>query len=81
MFPCASTSSTTGRSTAGLILSRVIGCAYRRERGRTEWRRRRPVDHQLEVNPVIWQLQEIRLVEPLVKFANEVWGVFRADAK
>ena len=52
-----------------------------RERRRAEGCRRRPVDHELEINPVIGELQEIRLRKPFVKFADEVRRVLRTDTE
>ena len=77
---CESTAALPAARSAPADLRRIRQSRWSKRR-RAEGRRRRPVDHELEVNPVVRQLQEIRLVEPLMKFANEVWRVFRADAK
>ena len=49
------------------------------ERDRAERFRGRSVDHELEIDAVIRQLQEIDFRELLVEFANEIRGVFDAN--
>ena len=53
----------------------------RRERRRAEWKGWHAVDHELEVNSVIGELQEIRVGKSLVEFADQVRRVFGANAE
>jgi hypothetical protein len=51
------------------------------ERHGAEGRRGRPVDHKLEVDTVIGELQEICVGKSLVEFADEVRRILCADTE
>jgi NAD(P)H-dependent FMN reductase len=52
-----------------------------RESRRAEGSRGHAVDHKFEVDPVIGELQEIRVRKPFMEFADEIRRVLRADAE
>jgi hypothetical protein len=66
---------------AALAKSRRIRQPPRFKRDRAKRRRRRPVDHKLQVDAVVGQLQKVEFFELFLEFANEVRGVLGANSE
>jgi hypothetical protein len=46
-----------------------------------EGERWRPLDHELQINPVVRKLQEIDFLKRPLEFTNEVRGIFSANSE
>ncbi len=75
--------SNTGRLAIrnGYWARRLAEAAYspRPQRHGAEWDRRCPVDHQLQIDAVIRQLQKVELLELRLEFADKIRSVLCAD--
>ena len=65
-----------GRGAASLPLRLDL---WRPERDRAKRRRGRSVDHKLQIDAVVWQLQKVEFRELRLEFAKRIRGIFDAN--
>ena len=72
--------STVVSASRDLVMSRILSsCGSKRNCA--EWLRWGAINHQLQVDAIVWELDKVTLIKLTDEFADEIGGVFGTDSE